>query len=140
VFYLGRWWWRGGWYPDRRLRLFRRERAVWGGEDPHEKVLLRGRVGRVHEPLLHYTYDDVSDHVRTINRFTTTSSKQARLTRPATWPKLVLRPLGRFVRFYLLSAGFRLGKPGLFVALSAAVYVHLKYAKQDERARREGTS
>lgn len=138
VYYLGLWWWRGGWYPDRRLRLFRRERAIWGGEDPHEKVLLRGRVGQVREPLLHYTYDDVSDHVRTINRFTTTSSAQGARPRAASWPKLVLRPLGRFVRFYLLSGGFLLGKPGLFVAISAAVYVHLKYAKQDERARRAG--
>ena len=90
------------------------------------------------EPLLHYTYDDVSDHVRTINRFTTTSSAQGARARPASWPKLVLRPLGRFARFYLLSGGFLLGKPGLFVAISAAVYVHLKYAKQDERARRAG--
>jgi len=140
VFYLGRWWWRGGWYPDRRLRLFRRERAIWGGDDPHEKVLLQGRIGRLREPLLHYTYDDVSDHVRTINRFTTTSAAQRAKARPASWPKLVLRPLVRFVRFYVLSAGFRLGMPGLFVAISAAVYVHLKYAKQDERARREGAA
>jgi hypothetical protein len=138
VYYLGLWWWRGGWYPDRRLRLFRRERALWGGDDPHEKVLLKGRVGRLREPLLHYTYDDVSDHVRTINRFTTTAAARGERARPATWSKLVLRPLVRFVRFYLLSSGFRLGKRGLFVALSATVYVHLKYAKQDERARREG--
>lgn len=140
VFYLGRWWWQGGWYPDRRLRLFRRERAVWGGADPHEKVLLRGRVGRVREPLLHYTYDDVADHVRTINRFTSTAANRPERARPASWPKLVLRPLGRFLRFYVWSSGFRLGMPGLFVAISAAVYVHLKYAKQDERARREGTT
>ena len=139
VFYLGRWWWRGGWYPDRRLRLFRRDNAAWGGEDPHEKVLLRGRVGRVREPLWHYTYDDVSDHVRTINRFTTTAAQRAERARPASWPRLVLRPLARFVRFYFLSGGFRLGLPGLFVAISAAVYVHLKYAKSDERARREGS-
>ena len=138
VYYLGRWWWRGGWYRDRRLRLFRKERAVWGGEDPHEKVLLEGRVGTVREPLLHYTYDDVSDHVRTINRFTTTSSNRGAVAKPATWPKLLLRPLGRFARFYFWSSGFRLGKPGLFVAVSAAVYVHLKYAKQDERFRRGG--
>ena len=137
VYYLGQWWWRGGWYPDRRLRLFRKERAVWGGEDPHEKVLLQGRVSAVREPLLHYTYDDVGDHVRTINRFTTTSSNRGARAKPATWPKLLLRPLGRFVRFYLWSSGFRLGKPGLFVAVSAAVYVHLKYAKQDQRFRRE---
>jgi tRNA A-37 threonylcarbamoyl transferase component Bud32 len=137
VYYLGRWWWQGGWYPDRRLRLFRREHAIWGGEDPHEKVLLRGRVGRVREPLWHYTYDDISDHVRTINRFTSTAAAQRVRARPASWPKLVLRPLGRFVRFYVLRGGFRLGRPGLFVAVSAAVYVHLKYAKQDERARHE---
>lgn len=136
VFYLGQWWWRGGWYPDRRLRLFRRERARWGGDDPHEKVLLEGRVGRVHAPLEHYTYDDVSDHVRTINGFTTTAASRGVRTRAASWPKLVLRPLGRFARFYLWNGGFRLGKPGLFVAISAAVYVHLKYAKLDERARR----
>lgn len=138
VYYLGQWWWRGGWYPDRRLRLFRKERAVWGGEDPHEKVLLTGRVGAVREPLLHYTYDDVSDHVRTINRFTTTSANRGVRAKMATWPKLLLRPLGRFVRFYLWRSGYRLGKPGLFVAISAAVYVHLKYAKEDERFRREG--
>jgi tRNA A-37 threonylcarbamoyl transferase component Bud32 len=137
VYYLGQWWWRGGWYPDRRLRLFRKERAVWGGEDPHEKVLLKGRIGAVREPLLHYTYDDVADHVRTINRFTTTASNRGSRAKPATWPKLVLRPLGRFVRFYLWRSGYRLGKPGLFVAISAAVYVHLKYAKADERVRRE---
>lgn len=136
VFYLGRWWWRGGWYPDRRLRLFRRERATWGGDDPHEKVLLDGRVGRLDEPLLHYTYDDVSDHVRTINRFTTTAASRGERVCPASWPKLVLRPLARFARFYLWSGGVLLGKPGLFVAISAAVYVHLKYAKLDERARR----
>jgi len=138
VHYLGLWWWRGGWYPDRRLRLFRRERALWGGDDPHEKVLLKGRVGRVREALLHYTYEDVSDHVRTINRFTTTTAARSAPVRAPTWPRLLLRPLGRFVRFYGLGSGFRLGKRGLFVALSAAVYVHLKYAKQDERARREG--
>ena len=137
VYYLGQWWWRGGWYPDRRLRLFRKERAVWGGEDPHEKVLLTGRVSAVREPLLHYTYDDVSDHVRTINDFTTTSSNHGARVMLVSWRKLLLRPLGRFVRFYLWSSGFRLGKPGLFVAVSAAVYVHLKYAKQDERFRRE---
>lgn len=140
VFYLGIWWWRGGWYPDRRLRLFRREHAVWGGDDPHEKVLLKGRVGSVREALLHYTYDDVADHVRTINRFTTTAAAHGDRKRTVSLPKLLLRPLGRFVRFYLLSAGFSLGKRGLFVAISAAVYVHLKYAKQDERARAAGGS
>ncbi len=137
VHYLGRWWWRGGWYPDRRLRLFRRERAVWGGVDPHERVLLSGKVGRLREPLWHFTYDDVHDHVCTMNRFTSTAAASVGEARPATSAQLVLRPLGRFLRFYVLGRGFTMGLPGLFVALSAAFYVHLKYAKRDERARLE---
>lgn len=136
VWYLGRWWRYGGWYPDRRLRLFRRERATWGGTDPHEHVRLRGRVGRVEAPLWHYTYDDVSDHVATIDRFTTIASRSGRpARRRSSWAALVLRPAARFVRFYLLRGGIRMGFPGLFAAISAALYVHLKYAKRDEVTR-----
>ena len=135
VHYLGRWWRVGGWYPDRRLRLFRRERATWGGVDPHEHVILRGRIGRLDGPLWHYTYDDVADHVATIDRFTTIASKTgASRTRSVSWSALTLRPLARFLRFYVLRMGFRMGFPGLFAAISAAVYVHLKYAKRDEAA------
>jgi len=136
VHYLGRWWRYGGWYPDLRLRLFRRERATWGGTDPHEHVILRGRIGRLDSPLWHFTYDDVADHVSTIDRFTTIASRSGtRPPRRASWGSLVLRPAGRFLRFYLLKGGFRMGFPGLFAGISAAVYGHLKYAKRDERAR-----
>ena len=136
VHYLGRWWRYGGWYPDLRLRLFRRERATWGGTDPHEHVILRGRIGRLDSPLWHFTYDDVSDHVATIDRFTTIASRSGRKPpRRASWSQLLLRPAGRFLRFYVLRGGFRMGFPGLFAGISAAVYGHLKYAKRDARAR-----
>ncbi|MBU6281234.1 glycosyltransferase family 2 protein [bacterium] len=141
VHYLGRWWRYGGWYPDLRLRLFRRERATWGGTDPHEHVILRGRIGRLDSPLWHFTYDDVADHVATIDRFTTIASRSgSRPPRRASWSSLVLRPAGRFLRFYVLKGGFRMGFPGLFAGISAAVYGHLKYAKRDERARGRGDS
>jgi tRNA A-37 threonylcarbamoyl transferase component Bud32 len=139
VNYLGRWWRLGGWYPDPRLRLFRRDRVVWGGINPHEKAILHGRAGRLHNPILHFTYDDVSDHVRTINRFTTTAAAERRLLgRHSSWPELVLRPLVRFLRFYVWRGGFLTGLPGLYVALSAALYVHLKYAKLDEASPQAG--
>jgi glycosyltransferase involved in cell wall biosynthesis len=135
VYYLGRWWWRGGWYPDYRLRLFRRERVVWGGVDPHEKVILHGRSARLRSPLLHYTYRDISAHMATINAFTGVAAHELRLRghRPAR-RDLALRPLWRFVRFYLLRRGFTQGLAGLFVAQTAAFYVFLKYAKLWEAA------
>ena len=47
VHYLGRWWRRGGWYPDYDVRLFRRDKATWGGTDPHEKIIVEGKVRRL---------------------------------------------------------------------------------------------
>ena len=78
MYYLGRWWWRG-WYPGYRLRLFRKAKVRWGGVDPHEKVLLRGQADRLHGALYHYTYDDISDHLRAINGLTEVSSRELAL-------------------------------------------------------------
>src|SRR5262245_47851621 len=59
VYYLDRWWWRGGWYPDYDVRLFRRERATWGGSDPHERILVDGRVRHLRCPLHHFSYRNI---------------------------------------------------------------------------------
>jgi glycosyltransferase involved in cell wall biosynthesis len=135
VHYLGRWWRHGGWYPDYRLRLFRRDRVVWGGIDPHEKVILRGRSARLRGPLLHYTYRDIGAHVGTINRFTGVAAWELLVRgRRATLADLLLRPLWRFVRYYVLRLGCTQGIAGLFVAESAAFYVFAKYAKLWEAA------
>jgi hypothetical protein len=136
VYYLGRWWWRG-WYPGYRLRLFRKAKVRWGGVDPHEKVLLRGQADRLRGPLYHYTYDDISDHLRALNGLTEVSSRELALRGKRTRvPDLLLRPLWRFLRFYVFSGGFRDGVPGFFVAVTSAFYVFLKYAKLWERTTR----
>jgi hypothetical protein len=109
----------------------------WGGVDPHEKVLLRGQADRLHGPLYHYTYDDISDHLRALNGLTEVSSRELALRGKRTRVSdLLLRPLWRFLRFYFVSGGFRDGIPGFFVAVTSAFYVFLKYAKLWERATR----
>lgn len=133
VYYLGRWWRRGGWYPDYDIRLFRRERASWGGMDPHEKILVQGKVRRLKYPLQHYSYRDIDDHIRRINRFTTVSSVEL-YNNGKSWRcgDNLLRPVFRFFYSYVLKRGFLEGFPGFFVAVTAAVYVFLKYAKLKE--------
>ena len=130
VYYLGRWWHRGGWYPDYDVRLFRRDRATWGGVDPHEKIIVDGKVRRLQHPLHHYSYRSIDDHINRINRFTTISS--AELSKAGGRWRLsdaLLRPAVRFFRSYILKRGFMEGFAGFYVALTAAVYVFLKYAK-----------
>ena len=130
VFYLGRWWWRGGWYPDYDVRLFRRDQATWGGSDPHEKILVDGAVRRLSHPLHHFSYRDIDDHIQRINRFTSISSRELR-NNGGRWrlADALLRPAFRFFRCYVLKRGFMDGFAGFYVAVTAAVYVFLKYAK-----------
>ncbi len=130
VCYLGRWWWRGGWYPDYDVRLFRRDRATWGGLDPHEKILIDGRVRRLRHPLHHYSYRSIEDHLQRINRFTSISSLELKNAgRRWRLSDALLRPTVRFFQSYVLKRGFMEGFAGFYVAVTAAVYVFLKYAK-----------
>lgn len=129
VHYLGRWWYRGGWYPDYRLRLFRRSKGRWGGVNPHEKVLIEGRTRRLSGSLLHFTYADVSEHLLTVNRLTDISAIEALKRDKVGKARWLFRPTWRFLRSLLIDRGILEGWPGFFVAATAAFYVFLKYVK-----------
>lgn len=133
TWYLGRWIRHGGWYPDRKLRLFRRSVGRWGGIDPHDHVELDGRTERLAGDLLHFSYDSVSDHLATIDSFTSIAAreKQKRGKR-ASLLDLVGRPVWKFVRMYLLRGGFLDGWQGFVVAALGSYYVLLKYVKLRE--------
>lgn len=133
VRYLGRWWWRGGWYPSRRLRLFRREKTKWGGIDPHEKAVVDGPVAKLAEPLYHLSYENVTHHIRSMDRLTDVSSRAD--PKEAKAERLYLRPPARFLRSFLVGRGFVEGFPGFFIAMASALYVHVKYVKADEEHR-----
>jgi glycosyltransferase involved in cell wall biosynthesis len=128
--YLGRWIRHGGWYPDRKIRLFRRDRGRFEGRNPHDRVRIRGTVRRLAGELLHDPYRSISDHLRTIDRYTTVAAeeKHARGER-ASLIDLTVRPWVRFVRMFLIRRGFLDGAHGFLLAVSGAYYVFLKYAK-----------
>jgi glycosyltransferase involved in cell wall biosynthesis len=137
VCYLGQWWYRGGWYPRRAVRLVRRSRTRWGGTDPHERAEVPGRIVPLDWPILHYTYRDVSDHLRSVNKLTAIAAEQPGVPRRIGTARLVAEPAWRFARAYLVRLGFLDGFPGLFVAVTGAFYVFLRWAKVRERWARE---
>ena len=128
--YLGRWILRGGWYPDRKLRLFRKSRGRWGGVNPHDHVYVEGTVGHFRGDLHHLSYRSIEDHVRTINFFTDVAAREKK-SRRVRWPllRMVVHPPFKFLKMYVLKQGFREGTAGLIVASLGAFYVFLKYAK-----------
>jgi tRNA A-37 threonylcarbamoyl transferase component Bud32 len=140
VCYLGRWWYRGGWYPRRVVRLMRRAHARWGGVDPHERALVSGRVVDLRWPLVHYTYADVADHIRSLNKLTTVAATQPDVPRRLGVGRLLVEPAWRFFRAYVVRGGWRDGFPGLFVAATDAFYVFTRWAKVRERRGREAAA
>lgn len=131
--YLGRWIRHGTWYPDRSVRLFDRRRGRFAAKatyDLHERVVLDGPTGHLRADLLHDPYRSLSDHLQTIDRYTTIMAEGLRARgRRARVSDLVVHPAWRFVQFYLLKAGFLDGWRGLLLAYLAAHYVRLRYAK-----------
>jgi glycosyltransferase involved in cell wall biosynthesis len=130
--YLGRWIRRGGWYPDAKLRLFRRARGRWGGINPHDHVRLDppGPAPRLKGDLVHHTYGSIADHLKTIDYFSTIAAgeKLARGQRGVTLQLLLAGPF-KFFNMFVLKLGFLDGWRGVIVASLGAYYVFLRYAK-----------
>lgn len=139
TYHLGRWIRHGDFYPDWKLRLFRRSRARFVGQDPHGRVEVDGEVGVLEGELEHYSYRDLADQVSRI-QFFSDQAAQALVAghRRFRLSDLVLRPPARFLRSYLLKQGFRDGLPGFVIAVASAFYVFLKYAKHWERTALQG--
>lgn len=129
TYYLGRWIRHGGWYPDREIRLYRREKGRWAG-GLHAKVMVEGRVGVLKHEYLHYTYGDISDQIQTIDRYSKIAAEEMFTSGESfsLW-KLLLHPPFRFVKEYLVKMGFRDGLPGLIIIVATMFYVFVKYAK-----------
>ncbi len=133
--YLGRWWFRSGWYPRRVVRVFRREATRWGGTDPHEKAIVEGGVMQLENPIIHYTYADVDDHLRAVGKLTRVAVAEVPLGRRIGVGRLLLDPPWRFLRAYVLRRAAYEGFPGYFVAATDAFYVFLRWAAVWTRGR-----
>jgi glycosyltransferase involved in cell wall biosynthesis len=128
--YLGRWIRHSGWYPDRKIRLFDRRKARWVGDYVHESVQVDGRIGHFEANLLHFTCNSLSEHLKTMDRYTTLAAEQLlEKGETVSWARLVLEPPWTFFQTYFLKLGFLDGVEGLAIANMAALYNFIKYAK-----------
>src|SRR5205085_3305085 len=131
--YLGRWIRGTDWYPDYQLRLYDRRAGTWNGRRVHESVTLDEEPGRLGSDLQHFPYRDISDHLATIDRYTTLAAEQMRADgRVPSLAGVALHPPFAFLRNYLLRGGFRNGAAGLIVSGLNSYYVFLKLAKARE--------
>jgi glycosyltransferase involved in cell wall biosynthesis len=134
--YFGRWIRHGGFYPDHKLRLFRRGAArLSEGVGPHSTPQFEGPRGTLRQHMLHYAYPTLGVYLEHMNRY---SSEIARLLHrkgrvsksfPAFIWNAVLNPAATFIYNYFFRLGFLDGREGLILHINHSVYIHWKFIK-----------
>jgi glycosyltransferase involved in cell wall biosynthesis len=135
--YLGRWILHSGWYPDRKVRLYNRTKARWVGEYVHESVIVQGRLGHLESDLLHFTCSSLSEHLKTMDRYTTLAAEQLIAQGKRVGRRhLLVDPVWTFIRTLIFQRAFLDGVEGLTIAWMAALYNFVKYTKAHNMAPR----
>lgn len=144
-YFLGRWIRHGGFWPDRKLRLFRHNTGAFKEALVHETVQVQeynesgifAGSKRLHGALIHHSYPTLSDYIEHMNRYSSLGAEMVVAKGKARFGlvNIVARPLLTFSYNYLFRLGFLDGREGLLVHLYHAVYVSWKYAKAWELSR-----
>ena len=130
AFFLGKAMRHGGWWPDYVLRLFRREAGEFSQVLVHENVLLQGKVEKLREPIIHYSYVSLEQLVDKINKYSSAGARQAQSkNKHGSLVLALVKGCWSFFRAYCLRAGFLDGSAGLIAAISKGEETYYRYLK-----------
>jgi len=136
--YLGREIRHGGWYPDREIRLYRKDKGGWQG-GIHAKVRVDGQVGHMKNHYLHTPYADTAHQIRTVDRYSEAYANDLFTAgRHFHLANMIFRPAFRFFRDYIFKMGFLDGIPGIIIMASTMYYVFMKHARLWEMEKKHG--
>lgn len=122
----------GAWYPDRKIRLFDRRTAQWGGTNPHDKIVLNQKIAveQLRGDLLHYSYYTIAEHAAQNNKFSTIAAESLFANgKKTTLFKIIINPLWAFLQSYFVRAGFLDGLFGFVIAIQISHMTFLKHIK-----------
>jgi glycosyltransferase involved in cell wall biosynthesis len=130
--YCGKWIHHGGWYPDRKLRLWDSSKGAWTGINPHDRYEMNkeAKICFLHGDLLHYSYFSIFQHMDQVNKFTEIGAKAAfEKGRNITVFGLFFKPLFKFFRDFILKGGILDGYYGYAICRISANATFIKYLK-----------
>ncbi|KJD34816.1 glycosyl transferase [Tamlana nanhaiensis] len=135
-YFCGQWIKHTTWYPDKKLRVFDRRKAKWGGINPHDSVKLHSptaKTGFLKGDILHETYQSYSEFNQRVEKFSSISAESNfKLGKKAPIYKIIFNPTWAFIQSYFLKLGFLDGLNGLIISVQTANIRFLKYIKLRE--------
>lgn len=140
VFFRGAWIRFGDWYPDRLVRLFRKDAAGFAGGAVHERLEVQGSIASLRGELYHYTYKDEEDQLNRIDHYSTlwaeTSFQKGKRSHAFT---PAIRGAWRLLRAFIIKQGWKGGGLGWRIAQLNAYEVWLKYHKLNQLRKQSKT-
>ena len=126
--YCGKWIKTCGWYPDKKLRLYLKDKAKWTGTKIHEKIAITdGDIQHLGGDLLHYSYHSIADHLNQINKFTRLAAEQRKLKgKNVSILKILFHPFFTFIKKYFIKKGITDGYYGFVISVLSAYGSFLK--------------
>ena len=129
-FFMQQWIKHSAWFPDYKIRLFRKDRCKWGGYAPHDEVKVKGRKEKLKNEILHYIYRDIAHFAATKNRYSSlTAEDHYKNGRRARIIDFTLRQLYAFLYRYFIRLGIADGIAGFTISVMEAHAVFMKYIK-----------
>lgn len=129
-FFMQQWINHSAWYPDYKIRLFRKDLCTWGGYAPHDEVKVKGNKKKLGNDILHYIYQDIAHFSATKNNYSSlTARDHYKNGRRARIIDVTLRPLYAFLYRYIVRLGIADGIAGFTISVMEAHAVFMKYIK-----------
>jgi len=128
--FCGQWMRHGDWYPDRVLRLFRRDAGRFSDDLVHERLMVDGPTGRLNGELLHDSMPTLDSALDKMNRYSTGRARdKIDAGRRGGLATALSHGLWAFFRCYVLRRGLLDGRLGLVLALYVAEGTYYRYLK-----------
>lgn len=137
--YCGQWIKHSDWYPDKKLRLFKKGSGEWKGINPHDcYTLKKGKTQKkLKGDLLHWVYGNYQEHNEKIEKFSTIAAEAYfKLGKKSSIFKILFRPSWAFFKAYFLRLGFLDGLNGFIICVQTFNVTFLKYIKLRELSKR----
>jgi len=130
--YCGKWIYHCGWYPDKKLRLWKAGNGAWGGTNPHDTFIMHKdtTIAHLYGDILHYSYYSIQEHLTQIEKFSSIGAQALHKKGvKSNLFKRFLHPLSRFIKLYFLQMGFLDGRYGFIISKNSALANYKKYHK-----------
>lgn len=106
-----------GWGDDYQVRLFKKSKTKISNRLVHEGFIVDGNLGKLNEPILHFSYRSFKEALDKINHYSSLEALEKASKQKSNIFTILFYPVIYFIQHFIFRYGFVDGIYGFFVSL-----------------------